>query len=91
MQAVEQSAVGIGELQQRLLEFAQQLHVVLHVAQRGVQLVGDAGDHLAQRGHLLRLHQLGLGFLEVDQRPAQHGVALGDALFHGLEQVEHRA
>lgn len=53
--------------------------------------MGDAGDHLPEGGHLLRLHQLRLGLLEVHQGLVQHPVALGDAQLHGLEQVEHGA
>ncbi|MDT4845034.1 hypothetical protein FQZ97_790090 [compost metagenome] len=90
VQASGQGRLALGQGEERRGQLVHQLDVVGHIAQRRVQLMGDARDHLAEGGHLFRLHQLGLGFLQVHQRLAQHPVALGNAQLHGLQQVEHR-
>ena len=52
---------------------------VLHVRERRVDLVGDSRDHLAQGGHLLRLHELRFRFLELLQGAREVARALGHA------------
>ena len=54
----------------RHLAREQQLAVADDDAERVVQLVGDAGDELAERRHLGRLHELGLGVAQAREAVA---------------------
>ena len=75
------------EVAQRLEPLADELGVVGEIEQRRVDLVADARDQLAERGHLLGLHELHLRFLEVRERAAQLLCAGNDALLERF--VEH--
>ena len=70
-------ALALDELLDVLVE---QLEVRVHEADRIVELVGDAGDELAERLHLLRLRELRLDV-------AQLARALLDARFERLVQL----
>ncbi len=59
----EHLPLGRGEVLQ-----LEQLQVAHDVGERGVELVGDARRHLADRGELLRLQQLLLGLLQLLDR-----------------------
>ena len=62
---VEQELV-IAEHAAQLLEHGlRDLDIVADVAQRRIDLMRDAGNHLAERSHFFRLHQLRLRGLEL--------------------------
>ena len=50
------------------------MHVAEHEADRVVELVGDAGDEAAERGHLLGEHQLLLGLTQILVRGGEFGI-----------------
>ena len=63
----------IDRLLQLVEQLARQAREVVDEVQRVLDLVGDAGGELAERGHLLGLDQVGLGGLQSLQRVAQLG------------------
>ena len=84
------SARGGATLGRELAEAAQHdVDVAGDGAQRRVDLVGHAGHERAERGHLLRLHEPGLGLAQLRQGLGELGVGLrqlGGALPHALLQ-----
>ena len=64
---------GRGGLLQLVQQLDRQAGEVVDEVQRVLDLVGDAGGELAERGHLLGLDQVGLGRLQALQRIAQFG------------------
>ena len=76
---------GLSDLLQLVQQLDREAGEVVDEVQRVLDLVGDAGGELAERGHLLGLDQVGLGRLQPLQRVAQLGeqphVLDGD---HGL-------
>ena len=84
----ERADAGRDEIAQRLEPFADELGVVGEIQERRVDLVTDAGDELAERRHLLRLHELHLRLFEVRERSAQLLGTGADALLERF--VEHR-
>ncbi len=87
-----------GELVVAVQHFAQlavhvphHFHVVAHITQWRIDLVRDAGDHLAERGHFLALHQGGLRGLELAIRFGEFGGFADRAVLHRAQQVQHHA
>ena len=67
------------------------LQARLHVRERRVHLVRDAGDHLPERGHLLALDQQRLLLLELRHRVLQVPRALLDAMLEELVRLAQLA
>src|SRR5690606_25523510 len=63
---------------------ADQLGVVREIEQRGVDLVADARDELAERRHLLGLNELDLRLLQARDRSRELLGASGNALLERL-------
>ena len=77
--------LGLGDRVAQLRQpVAQQGDAVLRVGERRVDLVRDPRDQLAQRRHLLGLHQLRLGFLQAAHGGFELARALGDPLLQGF-------
>ena len=85
---------GLGDLLQLVEQLDREAGEVVDEVQRVLDLVGDAGGELAERGHLLGLDQVGLRRLQALQRVAQLGeqphVLDGDHGLggEGLEQLD---
>jgi hypothetical protein len=79
LEQVGYALVGAG-LAQGVRELLDQLQVhlreVVHEVERVLDLVGDPGGELAERGELFRLHELGLGRREVGMQAAIQQLAL---------------
>ena len=67
------ASTGVGGLLQLVQQLDREAGEVVDEVQRVLDLVGDAGGELAERGHLLGLDQVGLGRLQALQRVAQLG------------------
>ena len=67
------ASTGVGRLLQLVQQLDREAGEVVDEVQRVLDLVGDAGGELAERGHLLGLDQVGLGSLQALQRIAQLG------------------
>src|SRR6267154_2667121 len=83
------NAPSIGKAIRRGPAADQELRISLNARQRIVELVGDAGDQLAQRSHFFRLQKLGLdqplaGDVTIHLEPAYLRAA-------GVEQGPHEA
>ena len=84
----------VGRLLQLVEQLDRQAGEVVDEVQRVLDLVGDAGGELAERGHLLGLDQVGLRRLQSLQRIAQLGeqphVLDGDDRLggEGLQQLD---
>src|SRR5690606_26163245 len=83
----EGGAAARDELLQDLNPLLDQHRIVREVEERRVDLVADAGDELAERRHLLGLHELDLRFLQALQRVRELLRALGNPLLEGLVEL----
>jgi len=83
--------VGIGERRGIVHRVTRHLDVVAHVPERRVDLVHEARDHLAERGHLLGLHELQLRSLEPRVRALELGAVARQLVLDRAQDVEHGA
>ena len=77
----------LAQLVQRHQLVAHDAEGAFYIGQRRVDLVGNAGHHLAECGHFFGLHQLYLRFLELLVAALQRGVGLGQRVVGVVEQL----